>query len=177
MSVIYRKNQEIFLYMKGAPEVVLGRCTKRTRGVERRTGSETAQMEPTAVLTETERKQIRELVSEAGLRGRRVIMAAYRRLPTGWEQLERKKVEKDLIFLGMAAMTDPLRPETKEAVKETREAGIFPVMITGDHIETGRDPHTWGSGSFRGSAGPDGRRRAGPEIREDQCLCQSIPGA
>lgn len=136
MSVIYRKNQEIFLYMKGAPEVVLGRCTKWWCGVERRTGSETAQTELTAVLTETERKQIRELVSEAGLRGRRVIMAAYRRLPTGWEQLERKKVEKDLIFLGMAAMTDPLRPETKEAVKETREAGIFPVMITGDHIET-----------------------------------------
>ena len=136
MSVIYRKNQEIFLYMKGAPEVVLGRCTKWWCGVERRTGSETAQTELTAVLTETERKQIRELVSEAGFRGRRVIMAAYRRLPTGWEQLERKKVEKDLIFLGMAAMTDPLRPETKEAVKETREAGIFPVMITGDHIET-----------------------------------------
>ena len=136
MSVIYRKNQEIFLYMKGAPEVVLGRCTKWWCGVERRTGSETAQTELTAVLTETERKQIRELVSEAGLRGRRVIMAAYRRLPTGWEQLERKKVEKDLIFLGMAAMTDPLRPETKEAVKEAREAGIFPVMITGDHIET-----------------------------------------
>lgn len=47
MSVIYRKNQEIFLYMKGAPEVVLGRCTKWWCGVERRTGSETAQTELT----------------------------------------------------------------------------------------------------------------------------------
>ncbi len=149
MSVIYRRNQEIFLYMKGAPEVVLGRCTKRwcgkrhraesktLIGTEKHVGSEQEQpLETTVSLTESERKQIRELVSEAGLKGRRVIMAAYRRLPAGWERMERRQLEDGLTFLGMAAMTDPLRPETKEAVKEAKKAGIFPVMITGDHIET-----------------------------------------
>ena len=137
MSVVYQRNGENFLYMKGAPEVVLGRCTKRWCRTERHMdpGAD-AKGEQSTALTESERRQIRELVSEAGLKGRRVIMAAYRQLPAGWERMERRQLEDGLTFLGLAAMTDPLRPETKEAVREAKEAGIFPVMITGDHIET-----------------------------------------
>ena len=88
----------------------------------------------------------------------------------------------DFSWYGSHDRSSPARNEGSR--KRNQGGGDFPGHDHGrphrdshGHRRTGRDPHTWGSGSFRGSAGPDGRRRAGPEIREDQCLCQSIPGA
>ncbi len=45
-------------------------------------------------------------------------------------------IEKDMIFVGLMGMIDPARPEAKEAIKECRNAGIIPIMITGDYLET-----------------------------------------
>lgn len=147
MSVVCRQDGRIFLYMKGAPEVVLMRCSfwpsgfeeKGQTKAESRADVSAAQVEQKSSgmkMVEREREKILEMVSEAGLKGRRVIMLAYRELNSGWERMNRRQLEDGLVFLGMAAMTDPLRPETRGAVKEAEHAGIFTAMITGDHKET-----------------------------------------
>ena len=78
-------------------------------------------------------KAINEKMSSSALR---VIAVGYKvidELPT---ELTSENLESDLTFLGLVGMIDPPRPEAKEAVKICREAGIKPVMITGDHVVT-----------------------------------------
>lgn len=62
----------------------------------------------------------------------RVLAVAYR------ENVSKKPIEKDLVFLGMIGMMDPPRPEVPGAVRLCKQAGIVPVMITGDHINTAK---------------------------------------
>lgn len=66
----------------------------------------------------------------------RVLAIAYRQIDEVPQKASPENLEKDLIFAGMVGMIDPPRPEAAEAVAVCSEAGIKPVMITGDHIET-----------------------------------------
>ena len=66
----------------------------------------------------------------------RVITVAYRKLDAVPQDPKPEEVERDLILLGLVGMIDPPRPEVKEAVSLCRQAGIKPVMITGDHVIT-----------------------------------------
>lgn len=75
---------------------------------------------------------INDQMSEHALR---VLAVAYKKLDTLPKQ-NSKDLENNLIFLGLVGMIDPPRPEAKEAVKICRQAGIKPVMITGDHVIT-----------------------------------------
>ncbi|NLP22697.1 MAG: cation-translocating P-type ATPase, partial [Erysipelotrichaceae bacterium] len=68
----------------------------------------------------------------------RVIAVAYKNLSTFNEGLQKGVLERDLTFVGLIGMIDPPREEVKEAVKICRQAGIKPVMITGDHILTAK---------------------------------------
>ena len=52
------------------------------------------------------------------------------------ENTDASNLEQDLIYLGLSGMIDPVRPEVKAAIVECREAGIRPIMITGDHKDT-----------------------------------------
>ncbi|MBR5157286.1 MAG: cation-translocating P-type ATPase [Clostridia bacterium] len=81
----------------------------------------------------TTAKEITEKMSENALR---VLAVAYKEIDTIPETLTSEEIEKDLIFMGLVGMIDPPRPEAKEAVKICRQAGIKPVMITGDHVVT-----------------------------------------
>lgn len=66
----------------------------------------------------------------------RVLAFAYRKWDTLPEDSTPENVESDLIFIGLTGMIDPPRPEVKLAIEECRSAGIVPVMITGDYLET-----------------------------------------
>lgn len=92
-------------------------------------------------LGESQQSLIPEYASKAdnmAEKGYRVLGYAVRFLPTLPEKLTAETIEKSLIFVGFAGMLDPPRPEAKDAVRECKEAGIIPVMITGDHILTAK---------------------------------------
>ena len=107
---------------KGAPDVLIARCTSQLQGgtVRQFSGGMKA-----------------KILSDNGtLAGRalRVLAVAYKdveRVP-----VDDRETENDLVFCGLIAMEDPPRPGVKEAVAQCKRAGILPVMITGDHAAT-----------------------------------------
>ena len=121
MSVIVRRDDAYSIYTKGAPEVILEKCTQE------RTGGRDIP------LTDARRKEILHSALAMAQQALRVLALAYR---DGVNPEERR--EKDLVFAGLAGMLDPPREEARMAVKRCRSAGIRPVMITGDHADTAR---------------------------------------
>ncbi len=118
MTTFHRKeNGETVSYTKGAPDVVLTRCTHimTPQGVVPMTGSFLDQI-----------KTAMEGMAAGALR---TLAVAMHRRAAG-------PVEEQLIFLGMVGMRDPVRPEAVEAVETFRKAGVKTVMITGDHVDT-----------------------------------------
>ncbi|MGB7160349.1 MAG: cation-translocating P-type ATPase [Tepidisphaeraceae bacterium] len=126
MSVVARpgaggEDEQLFMYTKGAPEVVLQKCVAElVDGQER-------------PLTDQRRAEILQTAHAMAERALRVLGLAYRK---AFE--DRKLGETNLIFAGLAGMIDPPRDEAREAVDRCVTAGIRPVMITGDHPDTAR---------------------------------------
>jgi Ca2+-transporting ATPase len=123
MTVVRRRGDAAIAAVKGAPEVVLERCTRvRTaKGIE--------------PLDEAERAAIREWVRLLASEALRVLAFAERRLerfPSGAD------VDCELTFLGLAGLQDPPRSDARDAVERCKRAGIRTVMITGDHPDTAR---------------------------------------
>jgi Ca2+-transporting ATPase len=123
MSVVVKDSEgRVAMFTKGAPEVILSKCTRiRIDGTD-------------APLDESWRENILRANTEMAARALRVLGLAYSpkteyaaRDP--WEAYE----ERDLVFLALAGMKDPPREEAKAAVAQCYEAGIRPIMITGDH--------------------------------------------
>ena len=88
-----------------------------------------------APITEEDKQAILATNKDLAKQALRVLMMAYKtstEIPT----LESEIVESDLIFSGLVGMIDPERPEAAEAVRVAKEAGIRPIMITGDHQDT-----------------------------------------
>jgi Ca2+-transporting ATPase len=110
---------------KGAPEVVLERCTHIL-------GS--AGVRP---LNDADQRTIREYSDQMAERALRVLAFAWKPLEDE-ASIEREQVESGLIFVGLVGIMDPPRPEAREAIKTCKTAGIRPVMITGDHRITAR---------------------------------------
>ena len=79
------------------------------------------------------RKRIMDANNDLALKGMRVLGVAFRQSSEGESQQVSEEMEQELIFVGMFAMIDPARPEVKAAVKTAKEAGVRPIMITGDH--------------------------------------------
>ena len=125
MSTVHKAADGTFLQCtKGAPDEILKRCTH----IE-----ENGEVRP---LTEEKRAEILAANKAMADRALRVMAGAkrvWRELPASSEP---EYLERDLTFLGLAGMIDPVRPEVKDAVAECRAAGIRPVMITGDHKDT-----------------------------------------
>ncbi len=84
-------------------------------------------------LSEKEKELIKSANVSMAENALRVLSMAYKQIPAIPDKKEIPALESDLIFVGMMGMIDPPRPEIKEAVATCREAGIKPVMITGDH--------------------------------------------
>ena len=110
------------MLVKGAVDVLLERMThiQTDEGVH--------------PLTETDREKIRNQNQEFSKEGLRVLGFAYKEIPVGHEMT--LEDEYHLTFIGMIAMMDPPREESAEAVKQCKQAGIRPIMITGDHKVT-----------------------------------------
>ncbi len=107
-------------YMKGAPEVILERCTRMMRGA----GS--------VPLGPAERATLLRVNEQMAADALRVLAIARKELPAQGALTE-EQAETGLEFLGLAGMMDPPREEAVEAVKVCRQVHIRPVMITGDH--------------------------------------------
>lgn len=121
MSTLHNIHEQEMAFTKGAPEMVLERCTHI--------------YDPSGVraLTEQDRAEMLGKNHELAQKTYRVLAFAYRPLSTKGEELE-----KDMIFLGLAAMLDPPREEAKKAIETCHSAGIKVVMITGDNQETAK---------------------------------------
>ena len=124
MSTVHRAADGFIQYTKGAPDALLGRCTHAMRDGER------------VEMTDALRAQILSDNKEMADRALRVLAAAERRYDALPGDTSPEALEQGLTFLGLCGMIDPVRPEAKEAVARCREAGIRPVMITGDHRDT-----------------------------------------
>ena len=125
MSVVVETLDGAFeQYTKGAPDVVLGLCTKVYDG------------EKVVDMTDERRQQILAANKAMADDALRVLALASRTYAEKPEDCSAAALEHDLVFCGLSGMIDPVRPEVKQAIVEAQEAGIRPVMITGDHIDT-----------------------------------------
>ena len=124
MSTVHASGAGFVQYTKGAPDEILKRCT--------------SYLEDGKVLPMTDAKRAEFLQANKDMADQALrVLAASRR---EWAQKPASNdpayLEQDLCFLGLTGMIDPVRPEVKPAIQECREAGIRPVMITGDHKDT-----------------------------------------
>ena len=125
MSTVHNKNEKIIQYTKGACEILLERSTHYL--------DKDGQVVP---MTEEIKEEVRRKNKEFADKALRLLGAAYREHDQVPENFDAENLEKDLTFIGFVGMIDPCRPEVYDAIKECRKAGIRPVMITGDHIDT-----------------------------------------
>ncbi|MBQ7799033.1 MAG: cation-translocating P-type ATPase, partial [Oscillospiraceae bacterium] len=124
MSTVHKTENGIVQYTKGAPDEILRRCTK--------------------ILTESGIAQLTDAHREAILNANKAMADKALRVLAVTEKFHDdvpadaspEALENDLIFIGLTGMIDPVRPEVKAAIAECREAGITPIMITGDHYDT-----------------------------------------
>ena len=119
MSTKYKLHGVDTVLTKGALDVLLDRTTRIRKG------------DQVCPITEADREEILKKNLEFSENGLRVLSFGYKEVDKD-EHLNLDN-EKDFIFLGLVAMVDPPREESKDAVKDAKRAGIRPVMITGDH--------------------------------------------
>ena len=124
MSTLHRRKGDFIQYTKGAPDEVLRRCTHCM---------ENGRILP---LTGEMRRKILDKNHDMASRALRVLAAAQRVWPALPEDVSPENLERELCFVGLTGMIDPIRPEVRDAIDECRRAGIRPVMITGDHKDT-----------------------------------------
>lgn len=124
MSTIHDCDGVITQFTKGAPDEILKKCNYVLKDGE-----------PVAISEELI-KSIMDENNRMGNKALRVFACAYKTYPVALNEYTPEKCENDLIFIGLTGMIDPVRPEVKAAIEQCREAGITPIMITGDHINT-----------------------------------------
>ncbi len=129
MSTIHsdtEREEHLVVFTKGAPDILLARCSKELVGEEERP------------LTEERRAEILEANEELAGAALRTLGVALRLLPRdALEHAEAdERVERELVFLGLIGMIDPPREEVADAVARAIGAGIRPMIITGDHPKT-----------------------------------------
>lgn len=124
MSVVIEdENKKRFLITKGAPEILLPRCS--------------FYMDHHGKKALKSKQKIEEAVNEMAEKALRTIAICMKPLAKG-EALNGAFLENELTFIGLFGMIDPPRKEVKAAIKDCRQAGIKTVMITGDHVKTAR---------------------------------------
>ena len=140
MLTAHKVNNNFFVSVKGAPEVVLKKCSKILLGNK------------TVKLTSSHKKKITKYINFSSEAGFRNIGFAYKEV----KNFNTNKVDESLIFVGIASMEDSPRKEVKHSVEVCKEAGIKVVMITGDYGKTAE--------SIANSVGIIGESMSGQEL-------------
>ncbi len=126
MSTVHSVNGKFVQYTKGAPDEILKKCTKAL------VNGEIVDMTD-AILAKAAEENTR-----MGNKALRVFAVAFKEYTAEPAVYDSASLENDMIFIGLTGMIDPVRPEVKDAIVECRSAGITPIMITGDHINTAK---------------------------------------
>ncbi len=126
MSTVHEENGKFVQYTKGAPDEILKKCTHAW--VDGKVVALSQDILDKALAENT----------RMGNKALRVFAAAYKVYDTEPTVYESDALENNLTFIGLTGMIDPVRPEVKDAIVECRNAGIMPIMITGDHINTAK---------------------------------------
>lgn len=121
MTTLHNTPEGFLSVTKGAPEILLANSTHYY---------ENGSIHP---MTSSKRKEFKETSEQFATQALRVLAAAFRKMPTAHKD---NSLEKELVFVGLAGFMDPPRREAYAAVKSCKNAGIRPVMITGDHRAT-----------------------------------------
>ncbi len=124
MSTVHEEDGTIIQYTKGAVDEVLKRCTHIYKNHQM------------VAMTKKDKEEIEAINKQMADDALRVLGAAMRfheQMPSSWNS---ENLEKDLCFIGLCGMIDPIREEVKDAIVECQSAGITPIMITGDHKDT-----------------------------------------
>lgn len=125
MSVVIKDGSDYLVMAKGAPEILLQKCSKF--------GDKE--------LNESGKKEILTVTHTMSTKALRTLGFAYKKLSsTQYEESknDEKKLEHDLIFVGVQGMIDPPRVEVKPLIEQCHTSGIRVIMITGDHVETAK---------------------------------------
>ncbi len=126
MSTVHKKDGSFVQYTKGAPDEILKKCTHADINGE------------IIPMNDEIRSKIMEENTRMGNKALRVFAVAYKKYDTEPSAYESEALEYGMTFIGLTGMIDPVRPEVKDAIVECRGAGIKPIMITGDHINTAK---------------------------------------
>ncbi|MBQ6838619.1 MAG: HAD-IC family P-type ATPase, partial [Clostridia bacterium] len=126
MSTVHEVNGKYVQYTKGAPDEILKKCTKAL------VNGEIVDMNDDIL------KKAADENTRMGNKALRVFAVAFKEYSAAPEVYDSASLEYDMIFIGLTGMIDPVRPEVKDAIVECRSAGITPIMITGDHINTAK---------------------------------------
>ncbi|GCF95149.1 ATPase [Enterococcus florum] len=125
MSTIHQQTDgKLLVAVKGAPDVLLGRT------------SQVLLNDQVVPMSEKEKNEILANNKDMAQQALRVLGMAYKYVDQVPSDMESEVVENDLIFAGLVGMIDPERAEAAEAVRVAKEAGVRPIMITGDHKDT-----------------------------------------
>ncbi len=124
MTVILQKEDQLIQYTKGAPDVIIDHCTSYIKD---------GKCYP---MDEPYRNKIKEENKKMADKALRVLALAKKNHPEMPKEISSEALENDLCFVGLTGMIDPIRPEVKDAIVKCKDAGITPIMITGDHIDT-----------------------------------------
>ena len=129
MTTIHRIGNKYRVITKGAPDVLLQKCTKEVLEVNTSNNIRVQALQTSKIQSDN-----RQMAQKA----LRVIAVAYKDMDSLPSKIDSATLENNLTFVGLIGMIDPPREGVKEAVKTCQNAGIKTVMITGDHLETAK---------------------------------------
>ncbi|MDP4132573.1 MAG: cation-translocating P-type ATPase [Bacillota bacterium] len=124
MTTVHKTDNGVIQFTKGAPDEIIKRCTHYNSD---------GKIIP---LTDELKEKIIKANYNMSTKALRVLAAATKTMDKEPEEETSEYLEHDLCFLGLTGMIDPVRPEAVEAIEVCKTAGITPIMITGDHINT-----------------------------------------
>ena len=129
MTTIHRMGRKYRIICKGAPDVLLDKCTKEVLEIGDSQDIKVKTLDKLKIKNENEQMAHKAL---------RVIAVAFKDVTELPSKIDSSTIENNLTFVGLIGMIDPPREGVKEAVKTCKDAGIKTVMITGDHLETAK---------------------------------------
>ena len=126
MSTVHENSGAFIQFTKGAPDEILKKCSHIDINGE------------VFAMNDEHREKIAGENTRMGNKALRVFAVAYKKYTSAPTTFDSESLEYDMTFIGLTGMIDPVRPEVKDAIVECRSAGITPIMITGDHINTAK---------------------------------------